>query len=408
MNRLYPNKVFKLVLLLISGCFSGILAAQAITFEEGDHISMVGNSLAERMQHDGWLETLLQSQFEDHQLEFRNLAFPGDTIKKRPRSKGFTSEEDYLKLCETDVLFLFFGYNESFGDENGLLNFETDLAEAIDRYRELRPNGKTAPRLVLFSPIAHENLESRFLPDGSENNSRLAMYSQALEKVAAQKDVLYIDLFRASQSLYRKSKKPLTINGIHLNLEGNRQLAEVIVKALTGKRVRANAKLEKLRQAVLDKNLHWFNRFRATDGNDVWGGRSTLAFTNDQTNYEVLQKELVMFDVMTANRDKRIWAIAGGSDLEVDDSNVPSPVPVISNVGGGSKSSNAMKEGSLEYLSGEAGIDQLSVPNGFEVNLFADESMFPELVNPVQMAVDPKGRLWAAVWKNYPKWGTAF
>ena len=43
------------------------------------------------------------------------------------------------------------------------------------------------------------------------------------------------------------------------------------------------------------------------------------------------------------------------------------------------------------------------------MNLFADEQRFPELVNPVQMAVDPKGRLWVAAWKTYPKWqpGTA-
>ena len=70
MIRFYPNKAFKLVLLLVSGCFSGILAAQTITFEDGDHISIVGNSLAERMQHDGWLETLLQSKYQDHQLVF--------------------------------------------------------------------------------------------------------------------------------------------------------------------------------------------------------------------------------------------------------------------------------------------------------------------------------------------------
>ena len=35
---------------------------------------------------------------------------------------------------------------------------------------------------------------------------------------------------------------------------------------------------------MLDKNWHWFNRYRATDGNDVWGGRSHLRFTDGQTN----------------------------------------------------------------------------------------------------------------------------
>ena len=39
-----------------------------------------------------------------------------------------------------------------------------------------------------------------------------------------------------------------------------------------------------------------------------------------------------------------------------------------------------------------------------KVELFADESMFPELVNPVQMAFDTKGRLWVAAWPTYPHW----
>ena len=59
---------------------------------------------------------------------------------------------------------------------------------------------------------------------------------------------------------------------------------------------------------MLDKNLHWWNRYRASDGNDIWGGRSKLTFVNDQTNADVLQPELLMLDVMTANRDEVIWA----------------------------------------------------------------------------------------------------
>src|SRR5262249_17952738 len=41
---------------------------------------------------------------------------------------------------------------------------------------------------------------------------------------------------------------------------------------------------------------------------------------------------------------------------------------------------------------------------GLEVRLFADESRFPELANPVQMSFDTRGRLWVAVWPTYPHW----
>jgi putative membrane-bound dehydrogenase-like protein len=63
-----------------------------------------------------------------------------------------------------------------------------------------------------------------------------------------------------------------------------------------------------------------------------------------------------------------------------------------------------MKEGTLKYISGEEGIKHMAVAKGFKVNLFADETRFPQLINPVQMQFDTKGRLWAAVWPTYPKW----
>ena len=375
-------------------------------FENGDRICYIGSGLADRMQHDGWLETLLQSRLSDKQLVFRNLGFTGDTIFSQPRNKGFTPTETYLAHCEADVLFVFFGFNESFAGGEKLPVFKRRYTEMIESYQALKPNGATAVRLVLFSPIAHEDLNDSNLPDGSENNARIAQYAEVIGEIAASKSLPFVDLFSATQSLYQTNSEPLTINGVHLNEEGNRQVAEVIAQALLGKRTRATGSLEPLRTAVLDKNWHWFNRFRATDGNDVWGGRSTLTFVNDQSNATVLQHELEMLDVMTANRDLHIWAVARG-DIEqsvIDDRNVPAPIPVISNVGGGSKSSNLDKEGSLKYLSGEEGIAQMTVADGFEVNLFADETRFPELVNPVQMQVDGKGRLWAAAWKTYPKW----
>jgi hypothetical protein len=100
----------------------------------------------------------------------------------------------------------------------------------------------------------------------------------------------------------------------------------------------------------------------------------------------------------------KVWARAKGGDLKVDDSNVPAPVPVISNVGGKSKSSSAQKEGRTEYISGQEAIKHMAFDPRFEVSLFADEAQFPQLVNPVQMQVDTKGRLWAAVWHTYPMW----
>ncbi len=374
------------------------------SFQKDDVVAILGNGLADRMQHDGWTETVLQSELKGKNVRFRNMSLTGDRPNHYPRSKGFTHMTDYLRHVQADVVFAMFGYNESYDGEEKADGYRKLLLSFIEKTRGTKANGKSFPRIVLFSPIAHENLNSPNLPDGKANNARLAAYTKATEQAAKEAGVTFVDLFNTSQSLYKKHDQSLTMNGVHLNKEGNRLISEVIAKALLKKDVIASSSLKPIRDAVIDKNWHWHNRYRATDGNDVWGGRSTLKFVNDQTNAEVLQHELSMFDVMTANRDKKVWARAKGKDLKVDDTNVPSPVPVISNVGGGSRSSNAVKEGSLEYVSGQKGIEHMALRDGFEVELFADEKTFPELVNPVQMQVDTRGRLWVAAWPTYPKW----
>jgi len=377
-------------------------AAMPVELQQGDTICVIGNSLADRMQHDGWVEAVVQSETKGMELSWRDMGYSGDTLMKRSRSRGWWSAEQYLSHAKADVIFAFFGYNESFSNDTD--QFEADLKEMVGKYKGQKFNGSSAPRIVLFSPIAFENHGVEYLPDGKEHNERLAKYTTSLEKIAKELDVGFVDLFNPSAKLYTSAKSPLTLNGVHLTAEGNRQLAEVIGSALFMKSVTADSSMEKLRQAILDKNWHWHNRYRATDGNDIWGSRSVLSFVDGQTNAVVLQHELTMLDVMTANRDKRVWAVANGGDLEVDDSNVPAAIPVKSNVGGLSESSNAEKEGSISYDEPADALKKLKPREGFTANLFADETRFPQLINPVQLGVDPKGRLWAAAWPTYPKW----
>src|SRR5206468_11592647 len=45
----------------------------------------------------------------------------------------------------------------------------------------------------------------------------------------------------------------------------------------------------------------------------------------------------------------------------------------------------------------------MTIDKNLKIELFASEEKFPELVNPVQMAFDTKGRLWVAAWLNYPE-----
>jgi len=373
-------------------------------FQQGNVVAILGNGLPDRFQHDGWMETLLQSALPDQQVRFRNMSASGDRPDLFPRSKGAKGMTEYLQHVKADVVFAFFGYNESYDGADKADEHRKKLVEFVQRTRGSKANGRSFPRIVLFSPIAQEDTRNPNLPDPKTRNAALHAYTMATEAAAREAGVAFVDLFHPSLALYQASMVPLTLNGVHLTAEGNRQLAEVIATALLGRPVKSSTSMSPLRAAVMDKEMHWHNRYRASNGNDIWGGRSQVKYTNDQTNAEVLQQELSMLDVMTANRDPRIWALAQGNELSVNDHNVPAPLVVESNIGGKSRTSNAMKEGVLHYLSGEEGIQQMGVARGFAVNLFADEAKFPQLINPVQMQVDGKGRLWAAVWPTYPKW----
>ena len=370
------------------------LHAAELKLEKGDHIAIIGNALPDRMQHDGWLETYLYKAYPEMDLVIRNLGFTGDTVKKRPRNQNFITPDAILTHVQADVIFAMYGYNESYRQDPE--RFKRELRAFIKDTREQQYNGKSTPRLVLFSPIAHENLNSPNFPDGSKNNLWLSVYTDAMARVALEDGVPFVDLYAPSKALFDESNDNYTINGVHLNEEGNKALAKIIVEALGGE-VKSR-RTGRIREAVLDKNWCWFNRYRATDGNDVWGSRSTLAFTDGQTNGEVLQHELIMLDVMTANRDKVIWAAANGQSLEADDSNVPKPVPVISNF------DPVAKNASLDRVPADEGVNTLKLENGMTANLFASEVEFPELVNPVQMDVDTQGRIWVAAWQTYPKW----
>ncbi|MBN9522140.1 HEAT repeat domain-containing protein, partial [bacterium] len=404
--------------------------------DRGDHVCIIGNTLAERMQHDGWLETFLHARLPEHDLTFRNLGFSGDEVggytanpdfNKRLRSQDFGTADQWLAGAapvpqpnsvgdksvvkanrfenvgtNADVIFAFFGNNESWAGEAGLPQFRQQVGDFIAHVTGQRYNGRSAPRLVLFSPVPFENHHSPNLPRGDEQNKNLALYTAAMKDVAAKANVPFVDLFTPMQGRYTTAKERLTINGVHLAEGGNRALAQAVDAALfpnDGKYLPPpDDVLNRIRPAVVERNALWFHRYRATDGYSTFGGRAWLRFVNGQSNYEVAQRELEVIDQMVRNRDKVVWAAARGRAEKADDSNLPPLIPVVTNKPG--KGPN----GTHLFLSGEEAIKSMTVGKGLTVTLFADEAMFPELVNPVQMAWAPDGKLWVAAWSTYPHW----
>ena len=326
-TRSWMATVSLAMLAVAAGQASG--AEPLLTLKKGDRIAVIGNTLADRMQHSGWLDTACSALHPEHDLVFRHLGFSGDELKTRSREENFGSPDQWLTKAQASVVLCFFGYSEALRGPGGVAGFRNDLAQVIDGMLGQKYDGQSAPRLVFFSPIAHEDLKSPNLPDGSANNANLAEYTAAMREVCAAKGVPFVDLFAPTKQLYAKAAKPLTMNGIHLHEHGDRAVADVIVKELFGatKLPGDEKQLERLRQAVLDRNYYWFSRYRVVDGYNVFGGRSKLAWFG-QSNADVMIREMEIFDVMTANRDARVWAVARGGDLAVKDDNIPAQIEV--------------------------------------------------------------------------------
>jgi glucose/arabinose dehydrogenase/azurin/lysophospholipase L1-like esterase len=405
-------------------------AGPLLKLNSGDHIVLIGNAFPDRMQHHGWLETYIVAHHPQHDLTFRNLGFSGDEIggflnkpvaHLRQRSENFGSNDDWLKRVKADVVFALFGFNESFAGPAGLPKFREQLATFLQETATKNYNGKGAPRVVLFSPIATEESKDVHQPNNTaQRNADLKSYTEAMREVAKSNNVAFVDLFAPSLHFYAEAaaaRRTLTFNTIHLTETGDQVLAREIFSTLFAQPIPAGDTV-KLRAAINEKNKEWHARYRTVDGYNVYGGRSRLEFgaalANGQTppesargrsrrgpmdpeqdkisNYEILQEEMAQRDVKTANRDRRVWAVAKGGDLKVDDSNLPLVRRVPAN-----RADVAL------YLDGQEAIKKMTVAKGCRVNLFADEKRFPELINPVQMAWDTKGRLWVAVWPSYPE-----
>jgi hypothetical protein len=281
-----------------------------LALRKGDTIAIVGNTFAERLQHFNHFETMLMTRFPDLHLRVRNLGWSGDTITLQPRPLNFGDAAKHLTTQKADVILACFGLNESFDGEAGLAKFEKDLDAYLQVHAAARYNGNSAPRLALVSPMAHERLARLPGVDVDARNRDLERYIDAMRRIAAARQVVFVDLFAPTKRLMSTSpdQAPLTINGIHLNDDGDRVVAGLLMEGLgfqpqqmkeaTGPGLKA---LESLRDAIREKNLQFFYRWRPVNAEYVVGRRvepfGSISFPPEMRQLDEIVSEL----------DQRSW-----------------------------------------------------------------------------------------------------
>ena len=196
-------------------------------WKDGDRVVLIGDTLVERDQKYGYLETIVTAQNPDKSIVFRNLGWSGDTVLGLSRAgfgkppEGFQHLKDHVLALKPTVLIVGYGMTASFDGEAGLPTFVSNLNTLLDTLAPLKA------RLVLLSPIAHEDL-GRPLPDPAKHNRDLARYRDAIKKVAGERSAWFIDLYEPTLSARDYGINPLTDNGIHPTAFGHWYLATVI------------------------------------------------------------------------------------------------------------------------------------------------------------------------------------
>lgn len=218
------------VALLLAGVAQA--ASVAPKFEKGDRVVFLGNTFAERLYHFGHLELLLASRYEDLGLTFRNLGWSADEITLMPRPLDFGGVHEHLTMQKANVIFLFYGYNESFAGPEGLQAFKENYRGFVDGLSAHPFSGTTTARLVLVTPYPIEN-RPEIVGGVARQNANIKLYAQAIAEVAAEKQLPCADIYDLVAGWQEKHPGfSLTINGIHLSAFGDWAVSRMILTAL--------------------------------------------------------------------------------------------------------------------------------------------------------------------------------
>ena len=100
-----------IVTILVSALGFSTLYAEApakLELQKDEHIAIVGNALADRMQHDGTLEAFIHKAHPKADISIRNLGFAADEINSHVRADDVPKMEEWLDegegRCDLRVL----------------------------------------------------------------------------------------------------------------------------------------------------------------------------------------------------------------------------------------------------------------------------------------------------------------
>lgn len=198
----------------------GIFMTQKVKTNNVCKIAFLGDSITEH----GWL-----NEYGYVKNIEAGLINSGIKIKIIPAGKCGDTTSDMLQRLNKDVLeknpdIMFFmgGINNIWFNIGTFNDFQKDVLEIINRAEE-----KNIKVILISLTIINEDLNS-------PQNKIIDEYNTFLKKIAAAKNIIYIDVNSEIKEAIKKKKiqdkNTLTFDGVHLNYDGNKILAQKILQ----------------------------------------------------------------------------------------------------------------------------------------------------------------------------------
>jgi azurin len=364
--------------------FLCLRAPAANDSDGGDTILFYGGALVERLLEAGELEARLQLASPAKAIHIRSVAWTGDEVGHRLRPEGYASHlKSTLSMWPAKTVVIGFGNNEAFAGETGLGQFKKDWNTFFREIQRLHPSAK----VFMLSPIATQSTRSF---DAGAHNKNVALYANAIEQIAKEKGAVYVDLFRRSAEEFARSDKPLTTFGVHLNRDGARLVGKVVARALASPGAT---------DALDEKRVHEVALAAAQKAEiaaEITRPKNGVVYFGVRVRPEEYNLEMPRYHQLVEKAEEVVRNLVANPQKRFADY----PRPSLAALPEGKSIPDRFSGGVMKEPAEQ--IKDLTVADGYALNLFASEVDFPDLRNPVQIAFDARGRLWVVTMPSFP------
>ena len=339
---------------------------------ENETVVFIGQENLVRLSRHGSLEARLAAACAAQKPRFRSMAWEGDTVYEQWRDLNFGDWKSQLDAVGATVIIAQFGQVEA-------LDGVQRVAEFTAAYHRLLDQIAVGRRLVLLTPMAFEDPVAARAPRLTTRNDDVLAYAAAVRAIATERGALVVDLTQIGGN--RIGVERATANGMHLNPDGRRQVADWTMMRL-GLSDPPDVDLPALRDAIVAKNRLFFDCWRPANWNFVYGDRITQPFARPSGDVPSLREVFEKHKPMIAAWDARIQALASRQP--------PPSAPEALHLPG----ADAVMPSAQQVQ------DSFTLADGWTVSLVASEA--DGVSKPTQVAWDERGRLYVACSPTYP------